>query len=322
METTDPTLRPIEADTELPRELAGQRLDASLAQLWPEHSRSQLQRWLEEGLILVDGVQPKARSRVRGGEIVQLRATERIQAPDKAESIPLDLLVEDDELFIVNKPAGLVVHPGAGNPQGTLVNALLALDPALAKLPRAGIVHRLDKETSGALLVARTSQAHQTLVQALSQREIEREYLALVHGEPVSGFTVDAPLDRHPTDRLRRAVVHDGRPAITHARIEVRYPGYTLLRCRLETGRTHQIRVHMAHMRYPIVGDPLYGGRLRLHAGAPTELIEVLRGFRRQALHAQRLRLDHPVSGATVEALAPLPEDFKALLAAFDALGR
>jgi 23S rRNA pseudouridine1911/1915/1917 synthase len=315
-ETADPLLRPIEADAELSRELAGQRLDASLAQVWPQHSRSQLQRWLQSGAISVDGQPARGRERVRGGERVSLRAIEQIQAPDQPEQMPLDLLYEDASLLVLNKPAGLVVHPGAGNRSGTLVNALLAFDPMLARLPRAGIVHRLDKETSGALLIARTADAHQALVRALAAREIEREYLALVQGEPVSGFTVDAPLDRHPGDRLRRAVVHDGRPAVTHARIEQRFSGYTLLRCRLETGRTHQIRVHMAHMRLPIVGDPLYGGRLRLPAGASSELIEQLRGFRRQALHAIRLAFAHPVSAEPIQIHAEMPDDFKMLLRA------
>jgi 23S rRNA pseudouridine1911/1915/1917 synthase len=312
----DPLLRPIEADAELSRELAGQRLDASLAQVWPQHSRSQLQRWLESGAISVDGAPARGRVRVRGGERVSLRATEQIQAPDQPEAIPLDFLFEDPAVLVLSKPAGLVVHPGAGNRSGTLVNALLAFDPMLARLPRAGIVHRLDKETSGALLIARTAEAHQILVRALAAREIEREYLALVQGEPVSGVTVDAPLDRHPGDRLRRAVVHDGRPAVTHARIEKRYNGYTLLRCKLETGRTHQIRVHLAHMRLPIVGDPLYGGRLRLPAGASPELIEQLRGFRRQALHAIRLAFAHPLSGERIETHAPMPADFSELLQA------
>lgn len=314
---SEPTLQPICRDGVLPRERAGLRLDACLAQLWPEFSRSQLRRWIEDGSIQVDGKASRPRERVRGGERVELKACERVQAPDQPEAIPLHLLYQDEALMVVDKPAGLVVHPGAGNRGGTLVNALLALDPILARLPRAGIVHRLDKDTSGALLVARSASSHQALGKALARREIEREYLALVQGEPVSGFTVDAPLDRHPTDRLRRAVVNDGRPAVTHARIESRYPGYTLLRCRLETGRTHQIRVHLAHMRLPIVGDPLYGGRLRLPAGASETLIAALRGFRRQALHARRLAFAHPEDGRWIETKSALPEDFAALLAAF-----
>ncbi len=310
----EPALRAIEADLRLPDSVAGQRLDGALAALLPEHSRARLQRWISDGSLTVDGATARPRDRVHGGEVICLRASEEVQVADAPEAIELDLLHQDEACLVVNKPAGLVVHPGAGNRSGTLVNGLLALDPQLAVLPRAGIVHRLDKDTSGALLVARSMEAHTALVAALARREIEREYLALVQGEPVSGFSVDAPLDRHPTDRLRRAVREDGRPALTHVRIEHRFDGYTLLRCKLETGRTHQIRVHLAHVRLPIVGDPLYGGRLRLPAGADPLLVEALRGFRRQALHAERLAFEHPSSGERIAVKAALPADLRALL--------
>ena len=309
-----PELRAIDADLRLPPSVAGQRLDGALAALLPEHSRARLQRWISDGVLTVDGATARPRDRVRGGEQIRLRATEELRVADEPEAIPLELLHEDEACLVINKAVGLVVHPGAGNRAGTLVNGLLALDPQLAKLPRAGIVHRLDKDTSGALLVARTAEALHTLTNALAKREIEREYYALVQGEPVSGFSVDQPLDRHPTDRLRRAVRENGRPAVTHVRIEHRFNGYTLLRCKLETGRTHQIRVHLAHMRLPIVGDQLYGGRLRLPSGASEALIEGLRGFRRQALHAEKLAFAHPTSGDRIEVKAPLPDDMRALL--------
>jgi 23S rRNA pseudouridine1911/1915/1917 synthase len=230
--------------------------------------------------------------------------------------IPLDVLHEDAHVIVIDKPAGLVVHPGAGNPTGTLVNALLHRDPALANLPRAGIVHRLDKDTSGVMVVARTLQAHTGLVAQLAAREVHRQYLAVVVGALVSGGTAEAAIDRHPRDRIRMAVREDGREAVTHFRLRERFHAHTLLECRLETGRTHQIRVHMAHLKHPIVGDPLYGGPLRLPKGASDALVAALRGFRRQALHAETLEFRHPVSGEPVRATAPVPEDMQRLLQA------
>jgi 23S rRNA pseudouridine1911/1915/1917 synthase len=217
---------------------------------------------------------------------------------------------------VIDKAVGLVVHPGAGNARGTLVNALLHRDPALAQLPRAGIVHRLDKETSGALIVARSLRAHAALVEQLAAREIHRQYEAVVNGVLVAGGTVDAPLDRHPVDRLKRAVVEGGKPAVTHYRVRERFRAHTQVECVLETGRTHQIRVHMAHVRHALVGDPLYGGSLRLPKGATPELQASLRGFRRQALHAERIEFAHPVSGEAVVVQAPRPADLAALLVA------
>jgi 23S rRNA pseudouridine1911/1915/1917 synthase len=252
---------------------------------------------------------------VRGGETVVLTAVLEIQTRSEPEDIALDVLHEDADVFVLNKPAGLVVHPGAGNPAGTLVNALLHRDPALAALPRAGIVHRLDKDTSGVMVVARTLPAHTALVEQLSAREVHRQYLAVVLGALVSGGTVNAAIDRHPRDRLRQAVREDGREAITHYRLRERFRAHTLLECRLETGRTHQIRVHMAHIKHPIVGDPLYGGPLKLPKGATTELVESLRGFKRQALHAETLEFAHPVSGEPIRCSAPMPADMQALIA-------
>jgi len=238
--------------------------------------------------------------------------------PDRAvapEAIPLRIVHEDEALLVIDKPAGLVVHPGAGNPAHTLQNALLAHDPALALVPRAGLVHRIDKDTSGLLVVARTPEAHTALVAKLQRHEIGREYLALCLGLPTAGATIDEPIGRHRSQRTRMAVRQDGREAVTHYRIEERFRGHALLRVQLETGRTHQIRVHLAHAGLPLVGDPVYGGRRRLVAGLSEPARAALQGFRRQALHAHRLALDHPVTGWRASFEAPLPDDFRQLLA-------
>ena len=224
-------------------------------------------------------------------------------------------------MLVIDKPAGLVVHPGAGNPRGTMVNALLHLDPALAELPRAGIVHRLDKDTSGLMVVARSLRAHSSLIEQLSGREVHRQYLAVVVGPMIAGGTVDAPIGRHPTDRIRQAVVKEGqgKQAVTHYRVRERFRAHTLVECRLETGRTHQIRVHMAYAKHPLIGDPLYGGSFKLPKAATPELVEALRGFRRQALHAEKLSFRHPVSGEAVTTESPMPDDMQALLSALRA---
>ncbi len=300
----------------IPMSAGGMRCDAALAQTFPQFSRSRLSAWIKEGKILVDGVVARPRAPVRGGERVSLSVEAEIQTIDAPEAIDIDVVVEDPDFYVINKPAGLVVHPGAGNRAGTLVNALLHRDPALSALPRAGIVHRLDKDTSGVMVVARTPEAHHALVKALAQRAVSREYLALVFGRVIAGATIDAPIGRHPTDRLRQAVVENGKPAVSHYRVAERFAAHTLLRVALETGRTHQIRVHLAHLRWPIVGDPLYGGGFRLPAGASEPLREVLRAFKRQALHAETLVFAHPRHGDEVRASAPLPQDFRALLEA------
>ena len=299
----------------VPATAAGRRLDAVLAELFPEYSRSRLSAWIKAGQVTVDGAPARPRDPVHGGETIVLDAVEEVQTHAVAEDIPLDVLYEDEHVFVLDKPAGLVVHPGAGNPAGTLVNALLHRDPALDKLPRAGIVHRLDKDTSGVMVVARTLQAHTALVAQLSAREVHRQYLAIVVGALVSGGTADAALDRHPRDRLRMAVREDGKDAVTHYRLRERFRAHTALECRLETGRTHQIRVHMAHLKHPIVGDPLYGGSLRLPKGASEDLIAALRGFKRQALHAEVLAFAHPVTGEAIRCEAPVPADMQALMA-------
>ena len=303
-------------EARVPEAAAGRRVDAVLAELFPEFSRSRIAAWIKDGHARLDGRALRPRDPVAGGELATLDVVLEVQTTDAAQDIALDVLYEDADVFVLDKPAGLVVHPGAGNPAGTLVNALLHRDPALAALPRAGIVHRLDKDTSGVMVVARTLEAHTALVAQLSERGVHRQYLAVVAGALVAGGTADAAIDRHPRDRLRMAVREDGREAVTHYRLRERFRAHTALECRLETGRTHQIRVHMAHLRHPIVGDPLYGGPLRLPKGASEALVEALRGFRRQALHAEVLEFAHPRSGAPVRCTALVPADLQQLLRA------
>ena len=302
----------------IPAEQAGQRLDQALASLLPDYSRSRLKGWIESGEVRVDGERRRPRDRVLGGESVTIVADIPLEVPAAPQEIPLDIVHSDRDVLVIDKPAGLVVHPGAGNPHSTLQNALLALDPSLAKLPRAGIVHRLDKDTSGLLIVARTLAAHTALVRMLEAREIHREYEAVCRGVMTAGGTVDAPIDRHPTDRVRMAVRDGGRDAVTHYRVIRRFRAHTHVRVQLETGRTHQIRVHLAHAGYPIVGDRVYGGRLALPKGANDELRTTLREFPRQALHAARLELDHPSRRARLECVSPLPADMRELLAALE----
>jgi len=308
----------VQLELTIPDDQGGQRLDQALASLLPDYSRSRIKTWIESGEIQVDGHLWRPRDKVVGGELVSVRASLPQETAVVPQTIPLELVHQDADLFVVNKPAGLVVHPGAGNPDSTLQNALLALDPSLAQLPRAGIVHRLDKDTSGLLLVARTLPAHTALVRMLEQRDIHREYQAVCRGVMTAGGTVDAPIDRHPVDRVRMAVREQGREAVTHYRVIRRYRAHTHVRVQLETGRTHQIRVHLAHAGFPLVGDKLYGGRLTLPRGASEELKEALRAFPRQALHAARLALQHPVSGEELEFSAPLPADLNELLAVLE----
>jgi 23S rRNA pseudouridine1911/1915/1917 synthase len=304
----------LELNVTLPGSPGGQRLDQALASALPQYSRSRLAGWIKDGSVALDGRQARPRDPVYGGEQVVLRA---MMVPDErvaAEPMPLTVRFRDAHVFVIDKPAGLVVHPGAGNRAHTLQNGLLALDPQLATVPRAGIVHRIDKDTSGLLVVARTLAAHTALVVALRDHAIRREYLALCVGSLTGGGTVDKPIDRHRTDRLRMAVRADGRPAVTHYRIEERLARHTLLRVILETGRTHQIRVHLAHIGHPLVGDPLYGGRRQLVAGLGPAGRAALAAFRRQALHATKLEFAHPVTGRTIAVESPLPADLLALL--------
>jgi 23S rRNA pseudouridine1911/1915/1917 synthase len=304
----------LELSLTIPLEQAGQRLDQALAALLPDYSRSRLKTWIESGEVRVDGATMRPRDKVFGGETVLLKAVLPEETRAAPQDIPLVLVHEDKHVFVVDKPAGLVVHPGAGNPDRTLQNALLALDPKLAALPRAGIVHRLDKDTSGLLIVARTLPAHTALVRMLGDRDVHREYEAICRGVMTAGGTVDAPIDRHPTDRVRMAVREGGRESVTHYRVIKRFRSHTHVRVHLETGRTHQIRVHLAHAGFPIVGDKVYGGRLTLPKGASEAVRTALREFPRQALHAARLQFDHPVTGKAVECVSPLPADMRGLL--------
>ncbi len=291
------------------------RLDQALARLMPDFSRTRLKDWIDAGLVQVDGRAPRARDLVNGGERVTVQIQETPVETVAAQAIELDVVHADEALIVINKPAGLVVHPGAGNRDRTLQNALLHYDAGLAAVPRAGLVHRLDKDTSGLLVVARSIVAHTALVRQLQAREIERHYEAICAGVMTAGGTVDRPIGRHRTERVRMAVREDGREAVTHYRVLERFRAHTHVRAQLETGRTHQIRVHLAHIKHALVGDTTYGGRLLPPRGATPPLIEALRAFKRQALHAARLALAHPQTGKPMEWLAPLPADMQALLA-------
>ena len=303
----------------VPERFAGERLDAALAAMFPQYSRSRLQQWIRDGHVLLDGAAVKPRTKLAGDEVLEVS----IHLEDRTEqtqpqAIPLDIAFADDDIIVLNKAAGLVVHPAAGHADGTLVNALLHFDGRLALVPRAGIVHRLDKDTTGLMVVARNLSAHKHLVEELQQRKMQREYQAIVQGVITAGDTVDAPIGRHPRDRVRMCVRGDGKPAVTHYRVVKRFREHTHIWLKLETGRTHQIRVHMQHIRHPLVGDPVYAGRQRVPSRADHELVALLRTFRRQALHACRLSLLHPRTGEQLSWEAALPEDMVCLLAALD----
>ncbi len=304
----------------IPAEMAGERLDAALARLLPTQSRTRIKGWIESGAVEVSRQRARPADRVVAGSRVTVHmAAEPPRTSVEPEQIPLNIAYQDRDFLVIDKPAGLVVHPGAGNPRHTLQNALLGLDPALAALPRAGLIHRLDKDTSGLLVVARNAEAQTSLSRQLMARTMAREYRAVCAGVMTGGGTIDAGIGRHRTDRLRMSVRADGRNAITHYRILERFRAHTLVEVRLETGRTHQIRLHLSHLRYPIVGDPVYGGRFARPRGAPDELVATLRAFRRQALHAARLSFEHPRTGKRRTFESPLPADFQALLEALRA---
>jgi len=306
-------------EMKLPTEHGGLRLDQALVKLLPEYSRSRLQDWITQGLVTVNGNVGSVKQKVWGGETIcvspQIHPSEQ---PYESEDIPLDIVYEDDAILVINKPVGLVVHPGSGNWQGTLLNALLHHAPELANVPRAGIVHRLDKDTSGLMVVAKTLVAQTALVRQMQARSVKREYLALVWGELDYGGVVNKPIGRHPSQRVKMAVIEGGKEAVTHYSIEANFPSCTLVRCRLETGRTHQIRVHLTHLGHPLVGDTVYQKGVQKCA---PQLRELLNGFPRQALHATQLALEHPLTGEWMEWHAPLPEDMEELLDKIDEAG-
>ena len=295
----------------------GLRLDQVLADLFPEYSRSKLKTWIQDGNVSVNGeVITVPRHKMQMDELVTVQAEMDVQVTSEAQDIALDIVYEDEHILVINKPADLVVHPGAGNPSGTVLNALLNHYPEIDKVPRAGIVHRLDKDTTGLMVVAKTIPAQTHLVDQLQRREMSREYEAIALGTMVAGGIVDEPIGRHATKRTHMAVREMGKPAITHFRVIEKFRAYTHLRLKLETGRTHQIRVHMAHIKHPLLGDQVYGGRPRLPKGASEDFIGVLRGFQRQALHAAQLSLFHPETEEWMTWKAPLPQDMQDLLKA------
>lgn len=298
----------------------GQRLDQALAELFPDYSRSRIKEWILDDRVQVNGkVINKPKEKVLGGEQILVDALIEEDNRWEPQDIPLDVVYEDEDILVINKPRGLVVHPGAGNPDGTILNALLHRYPEIVDVPRAGIVHRLDKDTTGLMVVAKTVPAQTRLVESLQLREITREYEAVAVGRMTAGGMVEEPISRHPTKRTHMAVHPMGKPAITHYRVMEHFRAHTRLRLRLETGRTHQIRVHMAHINHPLIGDPLYGGRPRPLKGASEDFFEVMRKFDRQALHATMLRLYHPISGIQMEWHAPLPDDMVELIEALKA---
>jgi 23S rRNA pseudouridine1911/1915/1917 synthase len=309
-------------EARIPIQSHGMRLDQVVAELFPDYSRNRLATWIKEGRLTVDGKTMKPRDRALASAHVVLEVVDEPVIDWQPQTIPLEVIFEDEHILVVNKPAGMVVHPATGHADGTLVNALLGYAPELDTLPRGGIVHRLDKETSGIMFVARSSLAHKSLVAQLSERTVSRTYCAVCTGALTGGGKIDAPIDRHPTARTKMAVVADGKPAVTHYRIAHRFKHYTQLQVNLETGRTHQIRVHMAHRKWPLIGDPIYAGRQRIPAGASEALITALRNFPRQALHAQALEFEHPATGDWVEFETELPDDLVELLEVLDSEDR
>ncbi len=293
----------------------GQRLDQALAELFPDYSRSRIKEWILDNRVQVnDKIINKPKEKMLGGEKIEVDALIEEDVRWEPQNIPLNIVYEDDDILVINKPRDLVVHPGAGNPDGTVLNALLYRYPEIVNVSRAGIVHRLDKDTTGLMVVAKTVPAQTHLVEALQRREITREYEAVATGRMTAGGLVNEPISRHPTKRTHMAVHPMGKPAVTHYRVMEHFRAHTRLRLRLETGRTHQIRVHMAHIHHPLIGDQLYGGRPRPLKGASEEFRETLRRFDRQALHATMLRLYHPITGIEMEWHAPLPDDMVELI--------
>lgn len=306
----------ISADVIVPSKLRGLRFDQIAAQLFPDYSRSQLQLWIKDSSLTVNQQSAKAKDKLVGGETLSLRAELAVQGDWQPEQMPLDIVFEDEHILVIDKPAGLVVHPATGNYQGTLLNGLLAHEPGLVNLPRAGIVHRLDKDTTGLMVVGKTSAAVNDLVGQLQERTMGREYQAVVIGTLTGGGSVAEPIGRHPTARTKMAVVNSGKPALTYYRVLEHFAQHTHIRVKLSTGRTHQIRVHMAHLRHPLVGDSVYAGRFKIPPKSSPELIAHLKAFPRQALHAAQLGLIHPASGEQMQWQSGLPDDFTQLLEA------
>lgn len=298
----------------VPESYCGKRVDQVLALLFTDYSRARLQQWIKAGKVTLDGGIPKAKDKVTGGETIELTAEIEAAVVWLPQPMPLDIVYEDEAIIVINKPAGLVVHPGAGNPDGTLVNGLLHYQASLAEVPRGGIVHRLDKDTSGLMVVARTVKAQKHLVERLQTHDVKRQYEAVICGTMSGGGKVDEPIGRHSTDRKRMTVAMSGKPAVSHYRLLERFRVHCHIQVNLETGRTHQIRVHMAHLRYPLVGDPVYGKRLMVPPKCDESTRDVLRQFKRQALHAAELGLEHPTTGEWMEWMVPRPADMTLLI--------
>ena len=304
----------IQQSFQIEKKQAGNRLDHALQQLLPDYSRSKIQQWIQQGFVCLNHETCKPRQKVFSGDLIDLDVPEQKVISDQPQAIEFEILHQDDDIFVVNKPADLVVHPAAGHADGTLVNGLLAHDPRLQQLPRAGIVHRLDKDTTGVMVVARNLSAHHWLVAQLQARRVKREYIAITQGVVTAGRSIETGIGRHPQNRKKMSVQSGGKPAITHFQVVRKFTHHSLVKVQLETGRTHQIRVHMAHIKYPLLGDSLYGGRQRIPAGADETLAAAIKAFRRQALHAQRLSFEHPGSRELVSFEAALPADFSTLL--------
>ncbi len=304
----------IQQQLKVKAEYSGSRLDQALHGLMPDYSRSKIQEWIQQGFINLNRQTCKPKQRVYDGDLIDLDIPYVAKLADKAENIEFEILHRDDEFFVINKPANLVVHPAAGHDSGTLVNGLLNIDPALEQLPRAGIVHRLDKDTTGVMVVARTLKAHASLVDQLQRRTVKREYIAITQGVVTAGRTIETEIARHPQNRKKMSVQKHGKTAITHFQVARKFAHHSLINVQLETGRTHQIRVHMAHINYPLLGDPVYGGRPRLPAKITPELASQLKNFKRQALHARRLSFILPGSDQLCSFEAAIPQDFQTVL--------
>ena len=298
----------------IPERMTGERIDAVIARMLPQYSRSKISAWIKAGDIMINQQKFKPKEKVKGDEIVEITVKQSESISWIAQDIPLVVVYADDDILVINKPVGIVSHPGAGNWQGTLANALLYYDSSLATLDRAGIVHRLDKNTSGLMVVARSEKAQKHLVEQLQTHTVSREYSAIVYGHMISGGTIDKPIGRDSRDRIKQAVSESGKEALTHYRVIDRFAHHTHVKVILETGRTHQIRVHLSYIGYSLIGDPMYGGKIRFPKKSDEALKDALKGFKRQALHAKKLTLTHPISGETMSWKAPLPDDMLALL--------